>query len=78
MKNAMRDIEKLYPEIEYVGYDYDMDTEKVQEYNVGSLLPVLVFIKDGKEVGRLTGEKTKKEIIKEIERLSWKNLRYYY
>ena len=70
MKNAMKEIEKLYPEIEYEGYDYDMDQEKVEEYNVGSLLPVLVFEKNGKEVGRLTGEKTKKEIIKEIERLS--------
>lgn len=70
MKNAMKEIEKLYPNIEYVGYDYDMDSSEVEEYKVGEILPVLIFIKDGVEVSRLIGEKTKKEIIKEIEKLS--------
>lgn len=70
MKNAMREVEKLYPDIVYEGYDYDMDPDEVSKYNVGSILPVLIFFKDDVEVSRLVGEKTKKEIIKEIERLS--------
>ena len=70
MKNAMRDVEKLYPDFVYESYDYDMDVEEVKKYNVGDILPVLIFFKDDKEVSRLIGEKTKKEIIKEIERLS--------
>ena len=70
MKNAMKDVEKMYPDFTYESYDYDMDTDMVSKYNVGDILPVLIFFKDDNEVSRLIGEKTKKEIIKEIERIA--------
>ena len=71
MKKAMKEIEEMYPNIKVESYDYDMDTDKVEEYKVGSLLPVLVFLDESQnEIGRLIGEKSKKEIVKEIERLS--------
>jgi len=74
MKKIMKEIEELYPNIKIESYDYDMDEEIVKEWNIGEIIPVLVFIdKNNNEIGRLIGEKTKKEIIKEIERLSWKN-----
>ena len=59
MKKAMKEIETLYPNIEIEGYDYDMDTTEVEKYSVGDILPVLIFFKEGKEVSRLIGEKTK-------------------
>lgn len=71
MKKIMKEIEELYPNIKIESYDYDMDEEIVKEWNIGEIIPVLVFIdKNNNEIGRLIGEKTKKEIIKEIERLS--------
>lgn len=71
MKKAMKEIEELYPNIIVESYDYDMDTEMVQKYNIGEIIPVLIFLNEnGEEQSRLIGEKTKKEIIKEIERLS--------
>ena len=74
MKKIMKEIEELYPNIEIESYDYDMDEDMVKKYNIGEIIPVLVFLdKEENEIGRLIGEKTKKEIIKEIERLSWKN-----
>ena len=77
MKKIMKEIEEEYPNIEIDSYDYDMDEDMVKKYNIGEIIPVLVFLdKNNNEVGRLIGEKTKKEIVKEIEKLSWKNLNF--
>ena len=74
MKKTMKEIEELYPNIEIESYDYDMDTEQVEKWNIGEIIPVLIFTDENyNEISRLVGEKTKKEIIKEIERISWKN-----
>lgn len=71
MKKTMKEIEELYPNIEIESYDYDMDQEQVEKWNIGEIIPVLVFTDENyNEISRLTGEKTKKEIIKEIERIS--------
>ncbi len=50
-------------ELEIVSYDYYEDNEIVKELNIGRVLPVLIFINNGKEVARLSGEHTKKEIL---------------
>lgn len=74
MKKIMKEIEEEYPNIVIESYDYDMDEEMVNKYNIGDIIPVLVFLdENGSEIGRLIGEKRKKEVIKEIERLSCKN-----
>ena len=74
MKKTMKEIEELYPNIEIESYDYDMDGDQVEKWNIGEIIPVLVFVdENNNEISRLIGEKTKKEIIKEIERISWKN-----
>lgn len=71
MKKIMKEIEEEYPNIPIESYDYDMDEEMVNKYNIGEIIPVLVFLDENEqEIGRLIGEKTKKEIAKEIERLS--------
>lgn len=73
-EKIMKEIEELYPNIPIESYDYDMDEDMVKKWNIGEIIPVLVFLDENEnEIGRLVGEKTKKEIIKEIERLSWKN-----
>jgi len=74
MKKTMKEIEELYPNIEIESYDYDIDQDQVEKWNIGEIIPVLVFTDENyNEISRLIGEKTKKEIIKEIERISWKN-----
>ena len=47
-------------DIEVISFDYDIDD--IEEYNVGEILPVFIKIKDGREVNRLVGEHSKKEI----------------
>lgn len=65
----LKQIKDLYPDIEIIEYDYDMDEDIVSKYDVGKIIPVLIFEKDGKEIGRLIGEKTKEEIIEQINKL---------
>lgn len=70
MHKVWKQIEEENPSIEIIKYDYDMDEDEVQKYNVGNLLPVAIFYKDNKEVARLIGEKKKEEILKVIN--EWK------
>ena len=68
-KSIWNDIEKEYPNNEYISLDYDLDEEIVEKYNVGDILPVVIIEKDNKEIKRIIGEKSKKEILKEIGEL---------
>ena len=62
-------LKENYSNYEYIEYDYDMDTEIVEKYNIGNIIPVIIAIKDGKEIGRIVGEKNYKELdiwVKEV------------
>lgn len=65
-KSIWTEIENMYPNHEYISLDYDLDEDKVEQYNVGDILPVVIFEKDNKEIKRIIGEKTKKEILEEV------------
>jgi len=59
MKSRLNEILKV-KDIEIIDLDYD--TDDIEEYNVGDTLPVIIKIKDNKEINRLVGEHSKKEI----------------
>ena len=59
MKSRVDEVLNEIPKIEILNYDYDFDSEKVEEYNVGDVLPVYIRL-DNNE--RLIGEKSKEEI----------------
>lgn len=61
------EIKNKYKDFEYVELDYD--TDNLEEYNVGDILPVIIIYKDNKEITRIIGEKRFKEIDKVIEEL---------
>ena len=42
-KSIWNEIETLYPSHEYVSYDYDLDEEIVEKYNVGEILTVVII-----------------------------------
>lgn len=46
--------------------DYDLDEDKISDYNIGDKLPVIILMKDNKEVSRLIGEKSYDDIIEFI------------
>ncbi len=69
MNNTINEVKKE-SKIETIDYDYDDNTDIVLKYNVGNILPVLIFIDEsGNEIKRLVGEKSKKEIIDVIKEL---------
>ena len=62
IRKSIDKIKKNYSDIEIKELDLDFDEEEVKAYNVGDVLPVLIFYKDGEEYKRLTGESTYEEI----------------
>ena len=68
-KSIWQEIEKEYPSHEYINLDYDLDEEEIAKYKIGDILPVVIIENDNQEIKRIIGEKTKKEILKELEDL---------
>jgi len=54
--------------LELINYDYDMDSEIIEKYNVGEILPVLIFLDDNNtEINRLIGEQSLKQLEEAIK-----------
>lgn len=65
MNKIINELKKEYEDIEYEDYDFDFDD--IEKFNVGKILPVFIFYKNGKEITRLCGEHKKEEFIRIIE-----------
>lgn len=68
-KSIWDEIKLMYPNIEYINYDYDLDEEDIIKYNIGDIVPVVIFEKDNIEIKRVIGEKSKKEILDIMEKI---------
>ncbi len=70
MRPVWKEVLKDYPNLDITEYDYDMDEELVEKYNVGDKLPVIIMLDDNdKEIKRLIGERKKEEIIQFIKEI---------
>lgn len=68
MNKYIKKIQQEYPTLEIIKLDYDLDEEKVEPYQVGSILPVMILKNDrDEEIGRLVGEKDYYEVIEFIQ-----------
>lgn len=47
-------VKEKYKDVEFMELDYD--TDDIEEYQIGDILPVTVFYKDEKEIDRIEGE----------------------
>lgn len=65
MNKIINELKKEYSTIEFEDYDFDFDD--VERFNVGKILPVFIFYKNGEEITRLCGEHKKEEFVKIIE-----------
>ena len=69
MKKVWNNINKDYSELLIEELDYDMNNDKVLEYNVGNILPVVIFIDDkGMEIERLIGEQKESVLRDKIDK----------
>lgn len=68
-KSIWNEIKLMYPNIEYINCDYDLDEEDIIKYNIGDIVPVVIFEKDNIEIKRVIGEKSKKEILDIMEKI---------
>lgn len=68
MKKVYKQIFEEYPEFKVISYDYDIDEEMVDKYQIGTTIPVLIFLDNQEnEIIRITGEKTYDHIKEIIE-----------
>ena len=68
MKKIWNNIINNY-ELNVLELDYDMDNEEVKKYNVGGVLPVVIFLdNNGNELERLIGEQKESKLIEVIEK----------
>ena len=69
MKKVWKNILNDYPDLDITELDYDMDNEEVNKYNVGKVLPVIIFLDNqDKELTRLIGEQKENSIKSYIEK----------
>ena len=68
MNKLWNQLKEKYPEFEYMEYDYDLDDE-AKSYEPGKILPIIIILKDNKEIKRIVGEKSKNELFKEVCKL---------
>lgn len=62
MNGMIDDIISKY-NVEMISYDFDLDKDEVEKYNVGNILPVLIKVDDSfNEIDRLIGEHKEKEV----------------
>ena len=52
--------------VEVIDYDYDIDNEEIKKYNIGKVLPVIIVLDNNKEIKRLVGEYSVKELDEQL------------
>lgn len=68
MKPRWAEIEKENSWLKTEYYDYDSDKDAISKYKIGNTLPVFIFLdKNDNEIIRLTGEISKKELMKILD-----------
>ncbi|MGB9708050.1 MAG: thioredoxin family protein [Candidatus Pacearchaeota archaeon] len=69
MEPRWREVVKENPWVKLKCYDYDKDKEMVKKYNINKNLPIVIFLdKKDREILRLEGEHSKKEIMELVKK----------
>lgn len=63
LKKHLKKLKEEYSDIEIEMYDYDLDEEEIEKFNIGDKLPVVIAYNNEKEISRIIGEKNYDEIV---------------
>lgn len=64
MRPRWQAIEKELPWLETAYFDYDLNEDMVEKYNIGRDIPMFIFLdKNENEFARMKGEISKKELM---------------
>lgn len=67
MKPMWAEIEKEIPELSTEFFDFDMDHDKIEKYNIETVPSFIFLDKDGNEFLRLTGVQNKEDLVKIVK-----------
>jgi len=68
MRPMWKKIEEENPWLETEYFDFDKDKKAVSDYQIDTKLPVFIFLgKNGDELERIQGERSRKEIMQLID-----------
>ena len=68
MKKIWNNIINKY-ELDIIELDYDIDNDEAKRYNVGNVLPVVIFLDNNdNELERLIGEQKENKLVELIEK----------
>ncbi|HRY78533.1 MAG TPA: thioredoxin family protein [Candidatus Izemoplasmatales bacterium] len=67
MRSRWNKVFAAHPEIEIEEVDYDEQPQRVENLAVGTLLPVVILMKNDLEVTRVIGEKSAKDLARWAE-----------
>ncbi|MBR3162434.1 MAG: thioredoxin family protein [Bacilli bacterium] len=63
MNERINNVLSSFSQLDLIELDYDDDEEKIEKYNIGKTLPVLILLdENNNEIKRIIGEKTEKEL----------------
>ena len=69
MKKVWKSIINDNSNLEITELDYDIDSDEVNKYNPGKILPVVIFMdNENNEIERLIGEKSENELREAISK----------
>ena len=69
MKKVWKSIMNDYPNLDIIDLDYDMNSNEVNIYNPGKVLPIVIFLdKNNNELERLIGEKSEEDLRRTIDK----------
>lgn len=69
MKKVWKSIRNDYPNLDITDLDYDMNSNEVNIYNPGKVLPIVIFLdKNNNELERLIGEKSEEDLRRTIDK----------
>lgn len=69
MKKVWKSIMNDYPNLDIIDLDYDMNSNEVNIYNPGKVLPIVIFLdKNNNELERLIGEKSEDDLRRKIDK----------